>query len=111
LRSRGWRSESRRPLTNGGLSIEDYAPCTAETQASSEAQNGQQGGDVARLAQALVTIAGQEQPPRRFVTGADAIGIAEQKASLLMKIVLVCRRFRLCRRWDSNPHEVALTGF
>jgi len=111
LRSRGWRSESPRPLTNGGLSIEDYAPRTAETQASWETQNGQQGGDAVRLAQALVTIAGQEQPPRRFVAGADAIGIAEQKASLLVKIVLVCRKFVLCRRWDSNPHEVALTGF
>jgi hypothetical protein len=49
-------------------------------QASWEAQNGQQGGDAARLAQALLTIAGQEQPPRRFVAGTDAIGIAEQKA-------------------------------
>jgi hypothetical protein len=36
-------------------------------QALWEAQNGQQGGDAARLAQALLTIA-----------GADAIGIAEQ---------------------------------
>jgi hypothetical protein len=22
-----------------------------------------------------------------------------------------CRSFVMCRRWDSNPHEVALTGF
>ncbi len=22
-----------------------------------------------------------------------------------------CRNFTLCRRWDSNPHEVTLTGF
>jgi hypothetical protein len=22
-----------------------------------------------------------------------------------------CRKFVLCRRWDMNPHEVALTGF
>ena len=90
MRSRGWRSESR-PLTYGGLSIEEYAPRTAETQASWEAQNGQQGGDAARLAQALVTIPGQEQPPGRFVAGADAIGIAEQKASLPVGIVVICR--------------------
>jgi hypothetical protein len=38
-----------------------------------------------------VTIAGQEQPPRPFVAGADAIGIAEQKASLLVAIVTICR--------------------
>ena len=30
---------------------------------------------------------------------------------MLIKIVFICRRFSLCRRWDSNPHEVALTGF
>ena len=96
---------------NGGLSIDDYAPRTAETQASWEAQNGQQGGDAARLAQALVTIAGQEPPSRCFVAGADANGIAEQKTSLLVAIVSICRNCFLCRRWDSNPHEVTLTGF
>jgi hypothetical protein len=37
------------------------------------------GGDAARFAQALLTIAGQDQPPRRFVAGADAIGTAQQK--------------------------------
>jgi hypothetical protein len=27
----------------------------------------------------------------------------------LWRKVLVCRKYSLCRRWDSNPHEVALT--
>ena len=40
--------------------------------------NGRQGGDPAKLAQALLAIADQEQPPRRFVAGVDAIGLAEQ---------------------------------
>jgi len=44
-----------------------------------KAQNGQQSGDPAKLARALVTIANQEHPPRRFIAGADAIAIAEQK--------------------------------
>jgi hypothetical protein len=43
--------------------------------------NGQQSGDPAKLAHALLTIAGQEPPPRRFIAGADAIGTAEQKIS------------------------------
>ena len=34
---------------------------------------------------ALVTIADLEQPPRRFIAGADAIGIAEQKAQDLLE--------------------------
>ena len=68
-------------VSYGELSIEDYAPRTAETQAWWEAQSGQQAGDPAKLAQALLSIASQEQPPRRFVAGADAIALAEQKAA------------------------------
>jgi len=44
-----------------------------------KAQNGQQSGDPAKLARALITIASGKQPPRRFIAGADAIATAEQK--------------------------------
>src|SRR4051812_26670112 len=44
-----------------------------------KAQNGQQSGDPAKLARALVAIASEKQPPRRFIAGADAIATAEQK--------------------------------
>jgi NAD(P)-dependent dehydrogenase (short-subunit alcohol dehydrogenase family) len=44
-----------------------------------QAQNGRQSGDPAKLAHALVTIASQQPPPRRFIAGADAIATAEQK--------------------------------
>ena len=47
------------------------------------AQNGKQGGDPAKLAQALMTIADQERPPLRFIAGADAIGMAEQAVATL----------------------------
>lgn len=60
-------------------SISDYADRHAERVQWFEAMNGQQSGDPARLAQALLTIAGQETPPRRFLAGEDAIAIAEQK--------------------------------
>jgi hypothetical protein len=39
------------------------------------------GGDPAKLAQALVMIASEEPPPRRFIAGADAIATAEQKVA------------------------------
>jgi NAD(P)-dependent dehydrogenase (short-subunit alcohol dehydrogenase family) len=48
-----------------------------------KSQNGKQSGDPAKLARALLTIASQEPPPRRFVAGADAIGTAEQKIAEL----------------------------
>jgi NAD(P)-dependent dehydrogenase (short-subunit alcohol dehydrogenase family) len=48
-----------------------------------KSQNGRQSGDPAKLAQALLTIASQSPPPRRFIAGADAIGTAEQKITEL----------------------------
>jgi hypothetical protein len=41
--------------------------------------NGKQGGDPAKLARALVRIADLEQPPFRFIAGADALTQAEDK--------------------------------
>jgi NAD(P)-dependent dehydrogenase (short-subunit alcohol dehydrogenase family) len=69
------------------LSIDDYAERNAAQREWWEAQNGQQGGDPAKLAGALLTIAGQEQPPLRFMAGADSIELAEQKAAALQQQV------------------------
>src|SRR5205085_5588534 len=62
-------------------SIADHAERTAAQQAFWRSQNGKQSGDPAKLARALITIAGQEPPPRRFIAGADAVGTAEQKVA------------------------------
>ena len=66
-------------------SIADYAERHAARREWYEAQNGQQSGDPAKLAQALIMIAGQEPPPRRFIAGADAIAVAEQKVQDLQE--------------------------
>jgi hypothetical protein len=66
-------------------SIEDYAEPGAAQRERYEAQNGRQAGDPAKLAQALVTIADQQPPPRRFIAGADAIAVAEQKVKDLQE--------------------------
>ena len=65
-------------------SIEDYAERTTQTIAAWSAMNGQQGGDPAKLATALVQLASQDEPPRRWVAGADAIATVEQKARDLL---------------------------
>jgi NAD(P)-dependent dehydrogenase (short-subunit alcohol dehydrogenase family) len=44
-----------------------------------KSQNGRQSGDPAKLARALIKIASQDPPPRRFIAGADAVATAEQK--------------------------------
>jgi NAD(P)-dependent dehydrogenase (short-subunit alcohol dehydrogenase family) len=62
-------------------SIKDYAERNAAQREFWESQNGQQTGDPAKLARALLTIADQGQPPRRFIAGADAIAQAEQQVA------------------------------
>ena len=65
-------------------SIEDYAERTKQTVTAWKRMNGQQGGDPAKLANALVQLASQEEPPLRFAAGADAIATVEQKARDLL---------------------------
>jgi NAD(P)-dependent dehydrogenase (short-subunit alcohol dehydrogenase family) len=62
-------------------SIDDYAERTNQTIAAWKAMNGKQGGDPAKLAKALVQLASQDEPPLRWVAGADAIATVEQKAN------------------------------
>ena len=66
------------------LSIDDYAERTAATIAAWKGMNGTQGGDPAKLAAALVTIAGLDTPPLRWQAGADAVAAAEDKAHTLL---------------------------
>lgn len=67
------------------LSIEDYAEQTKVQNEWWKAQHHQQAGDSAKLAQVLLSIVSQSQPPRRFIAGADVIAIAEQKAAALQE--------------------------
>jgi NAD(P)-dependent dehydrogenase (short-subunit alcohol dehydrogenase family) len=62
-------------------STADYDARRAPLVAGWKATHGQQAGDPAKLARALVAIASQQPPPRRFLAGADAISTAEQKVA------------------------------
>ena len=62
-------------------SIDDYAERTRQTITAWNGMNGQQGGDPAKLAAALIGLAGHDQPPLRWVAGADAVDTIEQKAN------------------------------
>jgi len=65
-------------------SIKDYAERTEQTVTAWKSMNGQQGGDPAKLADALVTLADSKQPPLRFAAGADAVATVEQKGRDLL---------------------------
>jgi len=70
--------------TYAELSIDDYAERTAQTRPAWEAMSGKQSGDPTKLANALVTILAEEQPPLRWVAGADAVATVERKANELL---------------------------
>jgi NAD(P)-dependent dehydrogenase (short-subunit alcohol dehydrogenase family) len=68
-------------------SVEEYAERRAKQLEFWKSQNGKQGGDPAKLARAVMIIAGQERPPLRFVAGADAIELVKQKIAVLQQEV------------------------
>jgi NAD(P)-dependent dehydrogenase (short-subunit alcohol dehydrogenase family) len=66
-------------------SIDDYAAKNAELRPFWKSMNGKQGGDPAKLAAALIKIANENEPPKRWLAGADAIDTAEQKVTEFQK--------------------------
>lgn len=64
--------------------IDDYAERTQQTVAGWKSMNGRQGGDPAKLANALIQLADQAEPPLRFAAGVDAVAAVEQKAKDLL---------------------------
>ncbi len=65
-------------------SIDDYAEKTKEIVAAWKSMDGKQGGDPAKLADALVKLAALKEPPTRFAAGADAVQTFEAKANALL---------------------------
>src|SRR5687767_5316575 len=84
-------------------SIADYDARRATLLAAWKATHGQQAGDPAKLAQALITIASQQPPPRRFVAGADAISTVEQKIADLQEDIDSNRQLSTSLAFDGQP--------
>src|SRR5215218_7506199 len=65
--------------------IADYTEKREQLMQFWKGANGQQTGDPAKFAKALVTIANEEKPPLRFLAGADAVATAEQVSTTLQQ--------------------------
>lgn len=83
-------------------SIEDYAERQVARREWYETQNGRQSGDPAKLAQALLMIASQQVPPRRFIAGADAISVAEKKVQNLQQQIDAHRALSISMALDEK---------
>jgi len=65
-------------------SIDDYAENTRETVKAWKGMSGQQSGDPARLANALMQLIEKDDPPLRWPAGADAVETFEKKGRELI---------------------------
>jgi NAD(P)-dependent dehydrogenase (short-subunit alcohol dehydrogenase family) len=65
--------------------VADYTEKREQIMQFWKGANGQQAGDLAKLAKALITIANEEPPPLKFLPGADAVSTAEQVAATLQQ--------------------------
>jgi len=75
---------SKSSTTYAAPSIADYAERTKEIVAAWTGMDGKQGGDPAKLANALLKLVELEAPPFRFPGGADAVQTFEAKATALL---------------------------
>src|SRR4051794_13630521 len=83
------------------LSVDDYAEQAAATKEAWQGMNGQQGGDPAKLARALIEIVGSDEPPARWVAGTDAVEAAEGKARTLLAQIDAHRELSSSLAYDS----------
>ncbi|MFL6289807.1 MAG: SDR family NAD(P)-dependent oxidoreductase [Thermoanaerobaculia bacterium] len=89
-------------------SIADYDERRTKQLEFWKAQNGLQTGDPAKLARALIVISSQEPPPRRFIAGADAIALVEQKVADLKAQIDAHRDLSTSLDLDREPAALAV---
>jgi NAD(P)-dependent dehydrogenase (short-subunit alcohol dehydrogenase family) len=85
--------------------VDDYAERRGQQIAFYKSQNGTQGGDPVKLAAVLVSLAGQDELPRRFLAGADAVATAEQKIAALQAQINAYRDLSTSLAIDEDSHE------
>jgi NAD(P)-dependent dehydrogenase (short-subunit alcohol dehydrogenase family) len=73
------------------VSVADYAERSTAQREWWQAQDGHQSGDPDKLARAVLAIAAEEPPPRRFIAGADVIALAERKIADLQEQIAAHR--------------------
>jgi NAD(P)-dependent dehydrogenase (short-subunit alcohol dehydrogenase family) len=66
-------------LQYAATEIDDYSETAGVVRRSVSAMHGRQPGDPRKLALALLRIVNSSEPPLRFLAGADAVGMFEQK--------------------------------
>lgn len=72
-----------RSMIESALSIEDYKETAGQRRLATRAVSGNQPGDPAKAAAAIITAAQAEQPPLRLLLGASALKVAYDRLDKL----------------------------
>lgn len=75
---------SKKSMLFASQPIEDYRSRREQNEKVWSAMAGTQGGDSKKLANAIVKIAGEATPPKRFIAGADAVAAVKGIAAELL---------------------------
>jgi NAD(P)-dependent dehydrogenase (short-subunit alcohol dehydrogenase family) len=92
-----------------GKPIADYDDRRAQVRAGFEARNGLQPGDPAKLAEAIVRLADEPNPPLRFVAGSVALNAAEEKLAAMRTEFEKWRKLSVST--DGDYTDSSLGGF
>jgi NAD(P)-dependent dehydrogenase (short-subunit alcohol dehydrogenase family) len=82
--------------------IDDYTDRRIQQMQFWKGANGQQSGDPAKLANALIKVASEEEPALRFIAGADAVGASNQVALTLQKQIDAHRELSSSLAYDNG---------
>jgi NAD(P)-dependent dehydrogenase (short-subunit alcohol dehydrogenase family) len=82
--------------------IPDYDESRAKQMEFWKNYNGQQSGDPAKLAKALIKISKEKTPPQRFIAGADAVATADQVTATLKQQTDAYRELSSSLAFDDN---------
>ena len=99
------KAESARYQTTG---LADYGTRRQQLMASTAQRNGNQPGDPARLAQAMLQLAEVAAPPLRFLAGAIAVGAASAKLTAWSAEVAAWRELSIGCDGDYANTDVGL---
>lgn len=71
----------------GSNALDAYKDRNAQLRPFWESMNGKQTGDPQKLANVLVTIADEKEPPVRWFAGKDAVAVGDRKVTELQSQV------------------------
>lgn len=97
----GFRTEfAKGSLNVVANKLEDYEGLARDAERTLVGHGGSEKGDPDKLAQAVLKIAGTENPPVRFLVGKDALGYAEGEIAAMQKEIAEWRNLSLSTAFD-----------